>query len=99
MAETITERLENMNPIGVDQDGNLLVKLEDWFWLREQVERVHELEINVGELREYNKKETNHIVHLLRANKQLHVVLSDLADHTLYPATADKARQAFKDVE
>ena len=31
MSESNVERLENMSPVGVDQDGNLLVKHEDWF--------------------------------------------------------------------
>ena len=44
MTETNAERLENMSPIGVDQDGNMLVKHEDWFWLQEQVERAQGLE-------------------------------------------------------
>lgn len=35
----IDERLENLSPLAVAMDGNILVKSEDWFWLQEIVER------------------------------------------------------------
>lgn len=38
------ERLENMSPVGVAMDGNVLISGEDWHWLTEQAERVRELE-------------------------------------------------------
>ncbi|MEV9640441.1 hypothetical protein ABZ756_07060 [Mammaliicoccus sciuri] len=44
MTGTNAERLENMSPIGVDNDGNFLVNSKDWFWLQEQAERAQELE-------------------------------------------------------
>lgn len=40
MSETIEERLENMSPFGMNQDGNFLVKQEDYFWLSEQVQEL-----------------------------------------------------------
>lgn len=43
-AETNAERLENMLPIGYDEDGNYLIKNEDWHWLQSQAERARQLE-------------------------------------------------------
>lgn len=42
--ETDVERLENMSPIGVDMDGNVLISGEDWKRLSAQSGRVQELE-------------------------------------------------------
>lgn len=44
MSKSAEERLENTSPIGVDLEGNLLVKPEDWFWLQEQAGRTLALE-------------------------------------------------------
>lgn len=35
----ISERLENLSPIGYDRDGNLLVNGEDYHWLLERAEK------------------------------------------------------------
>ncbi|QNK86302.1 hypothetical protein H7992_13600 [Sporosarcina sp. resist] len=47
MNETNEERLENMSPIGVDGNGNVLIKGEDWHWLQDQAGRVQWLELNI----------------------------------------------------
>lgn len=41
---TDKERLENINPIGVDRFGNILLKGDDYHWLMEQAEKVQELQ-------------------------------------------------------
>lgn len=41
---TDKERLENMSPVGVDIEGNVLISGVDWHWLGEQAERAQELE-------------------------------------------------------
>lgn len=35
----IEERLENLSPLAVAMDGNILVKPDDWFWLQEMVDK------------------------------------------------------------
>jgi len=41
---TDKERLENVAALGIDGQGNVLIKGEDFHWLMEQAERVQELE-------------------------------------------------------
>src|SRR5690554_4019568 len=64
------ERLENLNPTIVDNQGNVTLKGEDYHWLMEQEERIEELELEkdgwkytaqsyymkIQELREQNKR-------------------------------------------
>ena len=38
------ERLENMVALGVDGQGNVLIKGDDYHWLIEQAEKVQELQ-------------------------------------------------------
>lgn len=47
--------LENLSPIGVDIDGNVLVRREDYFWLIEQAERVERYETAIKEALELMK--------------------------------------------
>jgi len=37
------ERLENINPIGVDNEGNITLKGDDYHWLIEQAEKYEKL--------------------------------------------------------
>ncbi|MBN6890105.1 hypothetical protein ACUXCC_005638 [Cytobacillus horneckiae] len=53
----IEERLENLSPLAVAMDGNILVKPDDWFWLQEmvdkqqqEIERLKKYEISHAEL-------------------------------------------------
>lgn len=54
--ETNAERLENMSPFGVDNDGRFLVNSDDWFWLQEQAERAQALEQQYNNLIRATKK-------------------------------------------
>lgn len=45
------ERLENISPVGFDLNGNVLLSSDDYYWLKEQAERVEELEKDLDEWR------------------------------------------------
>lgn len=88
---TDAERLENMSLIGVDADGNLLVKHEDWFWLQKQAERVPELERNIkllegekGIKTALNNEAIKIIEEKERGNKRVREALEFYADKNNY---------------
>lgn len=110
MTETNEERLENLSPIGVDQEGNLLVKQEDWFWLSEQVERVSELEQDLAaehELRHKTERDLRYITDIHNTFEKENERLRGAFEETLFQLNLVEVddgikkviSQALKDVE
>jgi len=78
--ETNEERLQNMSPLGVDGDGNLLVKHEDWFWLSE---RALESEDAMYGLSETLRQEQGYNERILVENERLREALKDIRERVV----------------
>lgn len=71
------ERLENMSPIAVSMDGNVLISGEDWHWLTEQAELL-QLERQGAALA--NKINSAYVKEVMDENKRFREVLRFYAD-------------------
>ena len=95
---TDKERLENMVALGVDDQGNVTLKGDDYHWLMEQAERVQELESELNKQIEIGYKFEGEVYDLAKENKRYREALEEIA-RGRFPGASYKARQALEGEE